>query len=76
MELAGRLGVDRTTMVALIDGLERKGLVERRRSARDRRRNVVLLTAEGNGAAVRRTRHGCGSNASSWPLWTRRPPRC
>ncbi|GHE41865.1 MarR family winged helix-turn-helix transcriptional regulator [Streptomyces griseoaurantiacus] len=47
MELAGRLGVDRTTMVALIDGLERKGLVERRRSARDRRRNVVLLTAEG-----------------------------
>lgn len=76
MELAGRLGVDRTTMVALIDGLERKGLVERRRSARDRRRNVVLLTAEGNGAAARRTRHGCGSNESSWPPWTRRPPRC
>ncbi|WP_329137011.1 MarR family winged helix-turn-helix transcriptional regulator [Streptomyces sp. NBC_00670] len=46
-ELAGRLGVDRTTMVALIDGLEGKGFVERRRSERDRRRNVVMLTTEG-----------------------------
>jgi DNA-binding MarR family transcriptional regulator len=47
MELAGRLGVDRTTMVAVIDALEDKGLVERRRSERDRRRNVVMVTAEG-----------------------------
>jgi len=47
MELAGRLGVDRTTMVAIIDALEGKGLVERRRSERDRRRNVVMLTEEG-----------------------------
>ncbi|POX44897.1 MarR family winged helix-turn-helix transcriptional regulator [Streptomyces sp. Ru72] len=47
VEVAGRLGVDRTTMVSLIDGLEDRGLVERRRSPRDRRKNVVELTAAG-----------------------------
>ncbi len=44
---ARRLGVDRTTMVALIDTLERKGLVTRHPDARDRRRNVVDLTDAG-----------------------------
>ena len=47
MEAARRLGVDRTTMVALVDALEGKGLVERRRSEEDRRRNVVELTERG-----------------------------
>jgi DNA-binding MarR family transcriptional regulator len=47
LEAARRLGVDRTTMVALVDTLEGKGLVERRRSAQDRRRNVVELTERG-----------------------------
>jgi DNA-binding MarR family transcriptional regulator len=46
-EAAGRLGVDRTTMVALIDELEAKGLVERHRSAADRRKNIVQLTEAG-----------------------------
>ncbi|MGY0021141.1 MarR family winged helix-turn-helix transcriptional regulator [Streptomyces sp. cg35] len=46
-ELASAIGLDRTTMVAVIDGLEGKGLVERRRSDRDRRRNVVTLTETG-----------------------------
>jgi DNA-binding MarR family transcriptional regulator len=44
---AQRLGVDRTTMVALIDTLERKGLVTRHPDADDRRRNVVELTDTG-----------------------------
>jgi DNA-binding MarR family transcriptional regulator len=44
---ARRLGVDRTTMVSLIDTLEHKGLVVRRPDAGDRRRNVVELTAAG-----------------------------
>jgi len=44
---AQRLGVDRTTMVALIDTLERKGLVTRHPDADDRRRNVVELTDAG-----------------------------
>ena len=46
-EAAERLGVDRTTMVALIDALEAKGLVARHRSAQDRRRNIVELTPAG-----------------------------
>jgi DNA-binding MarR family transcriptional regulator len=46
-EAAQRLGIDRTTMVALVDRLEGKGLAERRRHADDRRRNVVALTAAG-----------------------------
>ncbi|WAL66658.1 MarR family transcriptional regulator [Amycolatopsis cynarae] len=47
LEAAGKLNVDRTTMVALIDGLEDKGLVERRRSNQDRRKNIVELTETG-----------------------------
>jgi DNA-binding MarR family transcriptional regulator len=46
-EAAERLGVDRTTMVALVDALEAKGLAERHTSASDRRRNVVELTPAG-----------------------------
>jgi DNA-binding MarR family transcriptional regulator len=46
-EAAEQLGVDRTTMVALVDALEAKGLVGRERSAQDRRKNIVRLTAAG-----------------------------
>ncbi|MFD5465494.1 MarR family winged helix-turn-helix transcriptional regulator [Kitasatospora sp. NPDC127059] len=46
-EAAARLGVDRTTMVTLVDGLESKALAERRRSTEDRRKNIVQLTPEG-----------------------------
>jgi DNA-binding MarR family transcriptional regulator len=46
-EVAAVLGVDRTSMVALIDALERRGIVARRPSERDRRRNVVELTDDG-----------------------------
>ena len=47
LEVAARLRVDRTSIGDLLDGLEERGLVERRRSAEDRRRNVVVLTTEG-----------------------------
>jgi DNA-binding MarR family transcriptional regulator len=46
-EAAQRLGIDRTTMVAILDTLEARGLVSRHPSATDRRRNVVELTAKG-----------------------------
>jgi|SRR5579875_441527 len=46
-QAAQRLGIDRTTMVARLDGLEQKGLVSRHPHAADRRRNVVELTPEG-----------------------------
>lgn len=46
-QAARRLGVDRTTMVSVIDALEGKGLVARRPDPADRRRNVVALTDAG-----------------------------
>ena len=52
-EVARRMGIDRTTMVALIDELEEKGLVQRRQDPADRRKNVVALTGTG-GDTLRR----------------------
>ena len=46
-ELARLMGKAPPIMVAVVDELERKGLVARRRSERDRRRSVVELTEEG-----------------------------
>ena len=46
-QAAAHLGVDRTTMVGLLDALEGKGLVARQADAGDRRRNVVALTEAG-----------------------------
>ncbi|GAA3552986.1 MarR family transcriptional regulator [Amycolatopsis ultiminotia] len=46
-QAAQHLGIDRTTMVAKLDGLEAKGLVSRHPDANDRRRNVVELTDTG-----------------------------
>lgn len=51
-----RLGVDRTTMVDLLDALEEKGLVARRPDAADRRRNVVDLTPHGRATLRQATR--------------------
>ena len=45
--VAQLLGIDRTTMVALVDALQQKGLVAREPDPADRRRNRVVLTAEG-----------------------------
>jgi DNA-binding MarR family transcriptional regulator len=55
-EAAQRLGIDRTTMVAMLDTLERKGLVSRRPDTDDRRRNVVELTHAGRDALHRATK--------------------
>ncbi|HEY2505966.1 MAG TPA: MarR family transcriptional regulator [Streptosporangiaceae bacterium] len=55
-QAAERLGVDRTTMVALIDALETKGLVSRQRSPEDRRRNLVQLTPPGEDCLRRATK--------------------
>ena len=46
-QAAARLGIDRTTMVGLLDSLEGKDLVARRPDTEDRRRNVVVLTDAG-----------------------------
>jgi DNA-binding MarR family transcriptional regulator len=47
LRVAQTLGIDRTTMVALLDGLERRGIVTRHPDPEDRRRNLVELTTAG-----------------------------
>lgn len=54
-ELAAVCGLDPSSMVALLDGLERRGLAARRRHAHDRRVHLIALTPAGE-ALYRRAR--------------------
>ncbi|HTJ24690.1 MAG TPA: MarR family transcriptional regulator [Candidatus Limnocylindria bacterium] len=47
IELGQRVDVDKATLTPIFDGLQRAGLIERRRNPDDRRRNNVFLTARG-----------------------------
>src|SRR6478752_5546794 len=66
-DLSEFLRLDPSQVVALIDDLEKRGLVERRPDPADRRANVVVATAEGRAlhasaavatAAAERALHG------------------
>lgn len=46
--LARALGIERSTMVAVIDELEARGLAERGTARHDRRTHALALTAKGN----------------------------
>src|SRR5438445_12084361 len=46
-DLGDQLGIDRTTMVELIDDLEKQGAVIRRRNPADRRSYALSLTPRG-----------------------------
>ena len=46
-ELGATMGIDRSTMVLLIDQLESEGLAKRRPSATDRRARQVVITPKG-----------------------------
>jgi DNA-binding MarR family transcriptional regulator len=48
VELAGELGIDKASMVGLIDRLEDGGWIVRKRSKEDRRRQGIFLTAAGD----------------------------
>lgn len=46
-EIAAKLGIKRANFVALMDGLERRGLAERRKAETDRRSHSLHLTEDG-----------------------------
>jgi DNA-binding MarR family transcriptional regulator len=46
-DVASRLGIDGGDIVAFVDGLHQSGLITRERDQRDRRRQVLALTATG-----------------------------
>jgi MarR family transcriptional regulator, lower aerobic nicotinate degradation pathway regulator len=46
-DIATRLGIDGGDIVAFVDGLQQAGLVTRERDERDRRRQILALTATG-----------------------------
>ena len=46
-DVAGRLGLDGGDIVAFVDGLQQAGLITRERDQRDRRRQLLALTATG-----------------------------
>ncbi len=60
-EIGDRLGVDRTTMVSLVDRLEERGLVERTKDRSDRRKCNLVLTDKGKKSLARAKRRAEGA---------------
>jgi DNA-binding MarR family transcriptional regulator len=52
-EIANALGILRPNFVAMLDGLESRGLCARRRSTDDRRSHVLVLTDKGRAVLAR-----------------------
>lgn len=52
--ISDRLGIDASDLVTLIDDLERRGYVDRKRDEQDRRRYSVEVTSHGRSALSRR----------------------
>ncbi len=64
-ELADRLGVSTPVVVEMVDALEARGLVERRRDRADRRNNALIVTDAGRAVLTGAT---AGLNAATTEL--------
>jgi MarR family transcriptional regulator, transcriptional regulator for hemolysin len=53
IEIADRIGIDKTTMVVTMDALESAGYAERRPSPTDRRARVVVVTDTGRATVAK-----------------------
>jgi DNA-binding MarR family transcriptional regulator len=60
-DLARATNLDRSTVVTVIDNLERRGLVERRAALNDRRSNAIRLTTAGS-ALLRKLKRQVGQH--------------
>jgi DNA-binding MarR family transcriptional regulator len=60
--LAEKFGVAPATATQIVDALERSGIVERRRTAQDRRMVTISLTPEGHQQAERKRRSLAGQH--------------
>ena len=63
-DLAAAAEIDASTLVATLDGLEQRGLAERRIQPEDRRKRAIHLTPAGE-AALDAAAHSRGSSATS-----------
>ncbi|GIH91281.1 MarR family winged helix-turn-helix transcriptional regulator [Planobispora siamensis] len=59
--LAQAIGADKTRIIGVLDGLQDRGLIERRPDPRDRRVRLLLLTTEG-----RRLRDAARADIRRW----------
>jgi DNA-binding MarR family transcriptional regulator len=68
--VAMAMGNDRSAMVAIVDKLEKRNLIERRPSARDRRSNALYLTPEGKAFQARVREQALEHNDSFFSVLT------
>ena len=74
MALARALGIDRSTLVPILDRLQARGLLVRRRSPTDGRTHALVLTPSGNKALGALYRFGArGTRSASRRAF--RPPK-
>jgi MarR family transcriptional regulator, organic hydroperoxide resistance regulator len=57
VELSGRIGIETASSTAVINQLEKRGFIRRKRDASDRRRIIVTLTPAGR--ALEKSLDGC-----------------
>ena len=67
IELANMVGLDKTTMVVTLDGLEADGLAKRMPSSRDRRVRVMAVTEAGERRVAKARRSSSPLKTSARP---------